>query len=70
MNYSGVVQKLREQIHGFSGKLSARFSVPKQRFIEQMVYGICGKQDVKLSEIARCLEEDVALIRTEKRLSR
>lgn len=70
MNYSGLVQKLREQIHGFSGKLSAQFSVPKQRFIEQMVYGICAKQEVKLSEIARCLEEDVALIRTEKRLSR
>jgi len=70
MNYSGLVQKLREQIHGFSGKLSAQFSVPKQRFIEQMVYGICARQEVKLSEIARCLEEDVALIRTEKRLSR
>jgi len=35
-----------------------------------MLYGICAKQDVKLSEIARSLEEDVALIRTEKRLSR
>ena len=70
MNYSGLVGKLREQIHGFSGKLSTQFSVPKQRFIEQMVYGICARQDVKLSEIARSLEEDVALIRTEKRLSR
>jgi len=70
MNYSGLVEKLREQIHGFSGKLSTQFSVPKQRFIEQMVYGICARQDVKLSQIARSLEEDVALIRTEKRLSR
>jgi len=70
MNYSGLVGKLREQIHGFSGKLSTQFSVPKQRFIEQMVYGICARQDVKLSQIARSLEEDVALIRTEKRLSR
>jgi len=70
MNYSGLAQRLREQIHGFSGKLSTQFSVPKQRFIEQMVYGICARQDVKLSEIARSLEEDVALIGTEKRLSR
>ena len=70
MNYSGLVGKLREQIHGFSGKLSTQFSVPKQRFIEQMVYGICAREDVKLSQIARSLEEDVALIMTEKRLSR
>lgn len=70
MNYSGLTQKLQEQIHRFSGKLSTQFSVPKQRFIEQMVYGICAGQDVKLSEISRCLEEDVDLVRTEKRLSR
>jgi len=70
MNYSGLGQKLREQIHGFSGKLSSQFSVPKQRFVEEMVYGICAKEDVKLSAIARSLEEDVALIQTEKRLSR
>jgi hypothetical protein len=70
MNYSAVVHKLRVQIHEFSGKLSAQFSRPKQRFIEQMVYGICARQEVKLSEIARSLEEDVALIQTEKRLSR
>jgi hypothetical protein len=35
-----------------------------------MVYGLSATQDVKLSVIARSLEEDVALISTEKRLSR
>ena len=70
MNYSRLTQKLQEQIHAFSGKLSPQFSVPKQRFIEQMVYGICASKEVRLSGIGRCLEEEVALIRTEKRLSR
>jgi len=69
-DYSTLGRKLREQIHGFSGKLSTHFSAPKQRFIEQMVYGLSAVQDVKLSQIARSLEEDVPLIATEKRLSR
>ena len=63
MNYSAVVHKLRVQIHEFSGKLSAQFSRSKQRFIEQMVYGICARQEVKLSEIARSLEEMLRLSR-------
>ena len=69
-NYSVLGRKLREQLHEFSGKLSTRFSLPKQRFVEQMLYGLSARQDVKLSVIARSLEEDVALISTEKRLSR
>jgi len=69
-DYSVLGRKLREQIHEFSCKLSPHFSVPKQRFVEQMLYGLSATQDVKLSSIARSLEEDVALISTEKRLSR
>jgi len=70
MKYNRLVQKLREQIHEFSGILSPQFSVPKRRFIEEMLYGIQAKQDVKLSSIARSLEEDIALTKTENRLSR
>ena len=69
-NYSVLGRKLREQIHEFSGKLSTHFSVPKHRFVEQMLYALSAGQDVKVSVMARLLEEDVALIATEKRLSR
>lgn len=70
MYYSGVAQKLRGQIHEFSGKLSTHFSRPKGRFVEQMLYGIQASGDAKLSEIARSLNEDIALHKTETRLSR
>jgi hypothetical protein len=70
MHYSGLALKLRGQIHDFSGKLSPRFSKPKRRFVEQMIYGIQAKGDVKLSEIARSLNERIALLKTETRLSR
>ena len=69
-NYSTLGRKLRAQLHEFSGKLCTQFSLPTQRFVEQMLYGLCAAQDVKLSAIARSLEEDVALTATEKRLSR
>jgi len=69
-NYSTLGRKLRGQLHEFSGKLSTHFSVPKQRFVEQMLYALSAGQDVKLSVMARLLEEDVPLIATEKRLSR
>lgn len=70
MNYSAVALKLREKIHEFSGKLSSHFSKPTQRFVEQMLYGIQTSGDVKLSLIARSLGEDIALLKTETRLSR
>ena len=70
MNYSGVALRLREKIHEFSGKLSSHFSKPTGRFVEQMLYGIQTSGDVKLSEIARSLGEDISLLKTETRLSR
>ncbi|KKK80058.1 hypothetical protein LCGC14_2827290, partial [marine sediment metagenome] len=70
MHYSGLALRLREQIHDFSGKLIPHFSRPTRRFIEQMLYGIQAKGDVKLSEIARSLNESIPLIKTETRLSR
>ena len=70
MHYSGLALKLREQMHTFSGKLSSHFSQPKRRFIEQMIYGIQASGEVKLSEIARSLNEQIPLLKTETRLSR
>jgi hypothetical protein len=41
-----------------------------QKFVGQMLFGIQASQDVKLSNIARSLKEEIALIKTEDRLSR
>ena len=67
---SAVARRLREQIHNFSGRLSPRFSVPMTRFVEEMLYGIQTMQSVKLSEVARSLDEPISMGKTETRLSR
>jgi len=54
----------------FSLQLCAGLSRPLAKFVSQMLFGIQSSQDVKLSNIARALQEDITLIRTEKRLSR
>jgi hypothetical protein len=54
----------------FSSELCAWLSKPLGRFVSQMLFGIQLSQDVKLSNIGRALQEEIPLIRTEKRLSR
>lgn len=65
-----VAHKIREQIQGFMGIIYPHFSKPKAEFIGQMIYGIEASQDVKLSEIARSLGEEIKLKKTAERLSR
>src|ERR1035438_6293455 len=48
----------------------ASFSPEVQAILEKILFGIQSSQDVKLSNIARSLQEEIPLIRTEKRLSR
>jgi len=67
---SKVVANLKGQLSKFSGIISKRFKKPKQKLIKEMLYGIQASKDVKLSNIARTLKEDQALIKTEDRLSR
>ncbi len=50
--------------------MTKHLSRPKKKFISQVLYGIQASRDVKLSNIARSLSEDIDLIQTEKRLSR
>lgn len=69
MNITKIGNTLRDKIHEFSGKLSPRFSKPISQFAEQMIYGITVSQDVKLSKIARALEEEISLKKTVDRLS-
>jgi len=70
MNHRQIALKLQGQIHNFSGIFYPHFSLPRSKFIEQMIYGIQAGRDVKLSSIGRSLGEDISLKKTEERLSR
>lgn len=70
MNRTQTALKIRGQIDKFMGIFYPHFSVPKLKFIEQMVFGIQASKDVKLSNISRCLDENISLKKTEERLSR
>ncbi|MDO8094977.1 MAG: hypothetical protein Q6360_15975 [Candidatus Brocadiales bacterium] len=67
---SRIVANLKGQLSKFSGIISKGFKKPKQRLIKEILYGIQASKDVKISNIARTLKEDQALIKTEDRLSR
>ncbi|MCU0857756.1 MAG: hypothetical protein MUC65_05060 [Pontiellaceae bacterium] len=70
MNTTQTAFKIREQIDLFMGIVFPHFSKPVCKFLHQMVFGIQASKDIKLSEIARSLDEPVALKKTEERLSR
>jgi hypothetical protein len=70
MHDTKVRSRLKAQLTKFSSELCAGLSKPLTGFVSQMLFGIQSSQDVKLSNIGRSLQEDIALIRTEKRLSR
>ncbi len=61
---------IKGQLSKFSGIIAKRLSKPKQRLIKEMLYGIQAAKDIKLSNITRALNEPIALIKTEDRLSR
>lgn len=70
MNDTKVRSRLKAQLTKFSLELCEGLTKPLTKFVSQMLFGIQSSQDVKLSNIARSLQEEMALIRTEKRLSR
>jgi hypothetical protein len=65
-----IGRKLRQQVHYFSGELSAGLGKVGSRFVEEMVYGISSSGSCRLTEIGRVLEEGSSLHATHKRLSR
>ena len=70
MSVAHIGRKLREKIHDFSGILSKDFCKVLKRFIEEMIYGIQTRGSVRLSEVARSLNEDIPLKETMERFSR
>lgn len=65
-----IQEKVKSEIARFSQRITEDLSKPKKRFISQMLFGIQASRDIKLSNIARSLEEEIKLIKTENRLSR
>jgi hypothetical protein len=63
-------KKIQHQIKRFSSQITKGLSKPKKKFISQMLFGIQASRDIKLSNIARSLDEEIKLIKTENRLSR
>ena len=68
--YSTLAYELKRGIIKFSEKLCGGLSKVKFKFISCMLYGLLRNQSVKLSEIARALEENIAIKKTIERLSR
>jgi len=70
MHDSKLRSRLKAQLTKFNSELCGELSRPLQKFVAQMLFGIQASQDVKLSNIARSLKEEIPLIKTEDRLSR
>ena len=69
MSIARIGSRLREKLADFSGILSKGFGKVERRFIHDVVYGIQTRQSVRLSEIARSLNEKIPLKKTMERLS-
>ena len=69
MNLSKTSKKIQKQMQQFSGKLSKGLPKTAGRFVEEAIYGIQARGCVKLSEIARSLNETIPLQKTINRLS-
>lgn len=63
-------KKVQIQIQQFARRMTKGLSKPKKRFVSQMMFGIQAGRDVKLSNVARSLKEEIRLIKTEDRLSK
>lgn len=70
MQDSKLRSRLKAQLTKFSSELCQGLSRPLEKFVGQMLFGIQASQDVKLSNIARSLKEEIPLIKVEDRLSR
>jgi hypothetical protein len=69
VNIAQIAGRLRGKIVQFSGKLSSGLPKVMRRFVAEAMYGIAAKGSVRLSEIARALEEPIAMKKTVNRLS-
>ncbi|MBI4463722.1 MAG: transposase [Acidobacteria bacterium] len=70
MQDSRMGSRLKAQLSKFTRELTAGLSKPIRQFVGEMLFGIQASQQVKLSQMARSLQEEIPLIKTEDRLLR
>ena len=70
MQHSKIRSRLKAPLTRFTCELPAGLSKPLRNFVGEMLFGIQASQGVKLSNIARSLQEELPLLKTEDRLSR
>jgi len=70
VQHSKIRSRLKAQLTRFTCELTAGLSKPLRNFVGEMLFGIQASQGVKLSNIARSLQEEIPLLKTEDRLSR
>ena len=70
MNHARIAHRIREKVAEFSRKVSQGLPKTAGRLVTEVVYGIQSRGSVRLSEIARSLEEKTAMKKIIERLSR
>lgn len=70
MNRARLAAKIQGQIERFSGKLSPGLSKPAGRMVREVLVGVQARGSVRLSEIARALDEAVTMKKVIERLGR
>lgn len=70
MHPARLAAKIQGQIERFSGKLSRDLSKPAARMVREVLVGVQARGSVRLSEIARALDEPVAMKKVIERLGR
>jgi hypothetical protein len=70
VQHSKIRSRLKAQLIRLTTELAAGLSKSLRNFVAEMLFGIQASQDVKLSNIARRLQEEIPLLKTEDRLSR
>ena len=70
MHHAKIAQRIRAKIAEFSGEVTRGLPKTAGRFVREVVYGIQSRGSVRLSEIARSLEESTSVKKIIDRLSR
>lgn len=69
-NFNTLSNNLKRSILNFSDSLSSKLSIPKKKFVRDMIFGILSAQHIQLASISRALNENIDLKKTYERLTR
>lgn len=70
INITTFANNLKRSIVNFSDSISKGITVPKSKFVRDMVFGILISQSIQLAPIGRALKENIDIKKTSERLSR